>query len=100
MASPWCRREARRSVIEAMRARTAGAVAAGADAVALVATEYQRLVVLRGGLTEGPAFFALVIYMVSANMLALGVAGAAVILLGANFPSADEMRQLATESAR
>jgi len=88
-------RVVRRSVIAEMRSRLP-ASAEGADPAALVTDCYRQLVIVRGGLTEGPGFLALMTYIVTGHMLALGAAGVAVILLGANFPSADEMRHLAT----
>jgi hypothetical protein len=92
-------RVVRRSIVGKTRTRLDGLTSEG-DAVPLAIGPYRELVIVRGGLTEGPAFFALVTYMLTGNVLALGVAGAALILLGAHFPSTDEMRAFTAEAMR
>jgi len=89
----------RRSLTTSLRAR-ADQLRQQTDPTGLILEEYRRFVVVGGGLIEGPAFFAIVTYLVTGNRPALWAAGLAVVLLAAHFPSIGALRRLAEAVTR
>jgi hypothetical protein len=89
----------RRSLLSELRARRSELRQDG-DPARLVVEAYRRFVVIGGGLIEGPGFLALMTYLVTGKVVALGAAGLAVLLLAMHFPSSAKVRRLAEDASR
>jgi hypothetical protein len=83
----------RGQVVQGLRARTSELRAASAP-LEKVLPEYQRLFIVRAGLTEGPGFFALIAYLVTGSPVALLVAAGALLLLFNQMPSKEGVEAL------
>ncbi len=70
-----------------------------ANPLAAVLEPYRRLTIVRAGLTEGPAFMALMTYMAGGSPLALVVPAASALLLLNQLPSREAVERFA-ESLR
>jgi hypothetical protein len=84
----------RGQTVQRLRARSAE-LRASADPSEQVLPEYQKLFIVRGGLTEGPGFFSLIVYLLTGNPLALVVTAGALLLLLSQMPSRERVRELA-----
>jgi hypothetical protein len=61
--------------------------AEGTAADAILLTRWRTLMILRGALLEGAALFGVVVYFLNGSPIALGVAGANLVLMAMGFPS-------------
>jgi hypothetical protein len=86
----------RRTLVGGLRARGAE-LRALADPSAQLLEPYRRLTIVSASLTEAVALFALVVYMVTKNVLAIAVAAGAVAFLFLQLPSRDRLRRFAEE---
>jgi hypothetical protein len=84
----------RRNLVRSLLPRTAELRQAADPAPALL-EPFRRLTVVGAALAEGPALFALVVYMTTARPAALGVAGLAAALVAAQFPSRARLQRFA-----
>lgn len=73
------------------------ALRTSADPARELLGDYRNLVLIRSGLCEAPGFFALIIYMLTGQRLALVVAGGALLALVAAFPSREALQGFARE---
>jgi hypothetical protein len=66
----------------------------------MVLSSYRRFIVVGGGLIEGPAFFALILQLMTRSIVPLAAAVGAVLLLAAHMPSQDRLRRLIEKGTR
>jgi hypothetical protein len=89
----------RRALVRRLAARSTELKQA-ADPASLVAGDYRALVIVGGGLIEGPGFLAGIAYLMTHDPYALAALGLAVVLLVAHLPSAARLRLLAEQAAQ
>lgn len=89
----------RRSLIAKLATR-ASELRQQSDPSVLILADYRGFIVAGGGLIEGPGFFAIIAYLVTGNVLALGAVGIALALLVAHLPSAGAIRRMAEAAAQ
>ena len=66
-----------------------------ADPSSVIVGPYRAFAIIGAGLVEGPSFFALIVYILTGQPLALAAAALGVILLIVHFPSHAAIRRLA-----
>jgi hypothetical protein len=87
-----------RQLLRCLRAHPTELSPLGSPPEAIV-EPYRRFVVVGCGLIEGPAFFAIVVYLLTNHVAALAVPALAVVLLFVHMPSRDALQRL-LEKAR
>lgn len=65
------------------------------EPAALILVRYRQFAIVGAGVIDGPGAFAGIAYLLTGNPVAIGVVGAAVLLLLVHMPSVDSLRRLA-----